>query len=267
MAKQGSKRSLKERRRRARFITVALSAALALSVVIFIAVVARIPETKIVRITVSDTTYVHQGALEQVALQLLSGTHFFLIPRTHTFFAPLSSIRKEIERSFPAVERVVVRRDTMRALTIEVTEKDPSFLWCRSEECFYMSSDGYIFAPVQGGSNDFVRYEGAITDNPTGVFFLDGSFQDLNTAVENIATIINDEARRVSVDMYDDVTVTFKSGAELIFVRTAQREVLLDAITSVFSVKRVHETRVLEYADFRFGNKIFVKFEGDDNGI
>lgn len=261
--------SLKERRRRARRISYVLGALLVGVVLMFIATLARIPETKITSISVSDTTYVHAGALEHVAQKNLAGSHFFLIPRTHTFFAPLSSIRREIENSFPAVKRAIVRRDGMRAITISVTEETPAFLWCRahegaSESCFYMSDRGYVFAPAPVAVPTFVRYAGGIVGDPIGSWFLEESFQDLHKVVEQIARVVDERVTFVSVDVHNDVTVTFASGASLMFVRTAHTETLLDAIASVFSVQRAHERRSLEYADFRFGNRVFVKFHGDE---
>jgi hypothetical protein len=49
-------------------------------------------------------------------------------------------------------------------------------------------------------------------------------------------------------------------GGTLKFVRTADRPVLLDNIASIFSARGLSASETLDYADFRFGDKVYVKF-------
>lgn len=269
MPRRAQKSSLKERRRRARRITALLSGALALAIIGFVATVLRIPETKIVSVSVSETVYVTEPAVQRLAFDFLAGSYALLVPRTHSFFAPLSSMRRGIEETFPSVRSVTIERDTLRALHIVVTEEVPAFLWCAPEGavyngCFFMNDAGYIFAAARADNERLVRYAGTILGNPVGVEFLAGEFPALNALVERIGQVVGGTVRAVSVDEHDDVRITFADGAELLFVRTAESDVLLDAILSVFSSQKMNTERRLEYADFRFGNKIFVKFHNEE---
>lgn len=262
MKKRVSKRSLKERRRRAFLLTSVLWVVFVLSALVFIAVVTRIPDTKIASVSVSGATYANPHAIKVLAEGMVEGTHLFLIPRSHIAFAPLGDIREEIEKTFPSARDVEIQRTSLRSLSIAVVEEEPAALWC-SETCFFMNADGYVFAETRL-ENDYVIYKGLLENRPVDQVYLDGAFPTLVDVVSDVSAVAGMTPSVVSVDSHGDVNLSFTNGVYVLFVLDDPRDALLEAVHSIFTSEKVLAGRRIEYADFRFGNKIFVKFEGEE---
>ncbi|PIR85105.1 hypothetical protein COU15_02520 [Candidatus Kaiserbacteria bacterium CG10_big_fil_rev_8_21_14_0_10_45_20] len=264
MPRRVSKPSLKERRRRARNVTVFLSCVLALSLILFIAVLARIPETRVVSVTSSAVTYASNTAIEGVVRDMLEGSHLFIIPRSHAFFIPTASIKDEIKKTFPSIQSISIKRNGLREVEVVLNEETPSYLWCASSEdspsCFFMNSDGYVFARAHTESTPFIRFTGNIEGDPIGQRYLSEDFQSLIKGVSGIEKIVGKTVTSVDMDEHNDIAVHFIDGSYIQFVRASSYDALLENISSVFSSKKVEREQALEYADFRFGNKIYVKF-------
>jgi len=216
--------------------------------------------------------------VKRAAEDLLAGDYVFLIPRANTFFYPHSRIVRDIKSLFKPVRDVRVHRSGFTALRIDITERVPAALWClpaeaglseSSKDCFLVDKSGFVFKIAEGiaSSSPFVRYEGRLAGAPDGSVlgntYLPDQFGAFRIFMDKLSLATSRTVNRVSVDEYDDVFVFFKESGEVRFTKEGMRESLLDNIASVFASDRFRSGDALEYADFRFGNKIYVKFEGE----
>lgn len=287
MPPKKKKRPLKERRRRARMLALFALAFTVLALLASAVIGLRRPEVTIASVEVFGTRIAREDLVHRQVTDLLHGSYLFLIPRANTFFYPHARIVKDIKSTFLPVKDVRVSRSGFTALSVRVEERAPAALWCRpaspsaptagpaaepeelaaatSARCFLMDEDGFVFAPAQGDTApaELPRFLGKLSADPLGETYLSGSLGTLRIFLDKLARAAKRTPGEVLVDEHDDVYVRFAEGGEVRFTRADQSDALLDNIASVFASSRFDAGDTLEYADFRFGSKIYVKFEGE----
>ncbi|MEK9176695.1 MAG: hypothetical protein AAB923_00190, partial [Patescibacteria group bacterium] len=111
-----------------------------------------------------------------------------------------------------------------------------------------------------------IRFYGALSGlpqeagGPIGNTYIPEDFAALKSFVEEVSSTARRTPSSVLVEESGDVSLTFLQGGVLRFVRSADRHALLENIASVFSARPIGADEALEYADFRFGDKVYVKF-------
>jgi hypothetical protein len=123
-----------------------------------------------------------------------------------------------------------------------------------------MDKEGFIFVEAPVDTTLYVRFSGLVAGDPIGSRYLDGDFDSFKSFIEEVSSTAHRTPQSVVVENNDDVSITFVQGGVLKFVRTDDSEATLDNIASVFSSRKLDTNERLEYADFRFGNKVYVKF-------
>ena len=265
---------LRDRRRRLMWVKVAAGASVVVISLALIFYAARRPEVTITAIHVSGTHLVQADEVKAIAEQGLQGSYAYLVPYGNSLVAPLSAVHDAIMRSFPPIKSVSISRSGLQALDIQVQERAPVALWClpaqaggtdatdTSKPCYLMDADGYVFAHA-AATDEYLRYFGPLSGNIIGSTYLDSGFASLDTLVTDIGKSIGHRPLSVTVDATsNDVSVAFADDGILQFVRTAERQATLDNIASVFASQSFRDNKQFEYADFRFGNKVYVKFKG-----
>lgn len=285
MPPKKKKRPLKERRRRARMLALFALAFAVLALLASAVIGLRRPEITIASVEVFGTAIAREDLVHRQVTDLLHGSYLFLIPRANTFFYPHARIVKDIKSTFLPVKDVRVSRSGFTALSVRVKEREAAALWCRpasnaqpadvateAEEaagaptrCFLMDEDGFVFAPAQGDTApaELLRFLGKLSADPLGETYLSGSLGTLRIFLDKLARAAKRTPGEVLVDEHDDVYVRFAESGEVRFTRADQSDALLDNIASVFASSRFAEDDELDYADFRFGSKIYVKFVGE----
>jgi len=267
MPKGKRKLTLKQRRERARTLIV-FGGVFAFAVLIGGGIFGlHRPEVTIASVEVEGAHYTREDLVQQFATSMLKGSYFFLIPRSSTFFYPRHAMIRDAQGLFPAVQSIEIRRDHFTSLHIRITERETSAWWCTSlsssTSCYLMDEHGFIFTKAEESRNDVLVYTGGVTAQPPATTFLNGGYASLSVFVADTAQATGRTPESVSVDEHEDVTIFFKEGGELRFSYQSAHDALLENIASVFASRRFHSDEILEYADFRFGNKIYVKFKGE----
>lgn len=265
------KRSLKERRRRKLVIIAVSVGVIVLALIVLLVMLLRLPEIRIGHVSVSGTQYSHESLVTQVVQRSLSRNYFFVVPRSNTFLYPKTEIRRELKKQFPAVRSVTFDRPTMQSLSVTVVERKPDALWCTSASsspCYLMDEDGFVFVRAPHEYPELIRYQGAL-DGEIPAVFLSGAYPELTRFIDDVGEVTKREVNRVVRDEHGDVFVFFKdAGGELRFAHSGANDLLLQNIASVFAAPRFHATSTpLEYADFRFGKKVYVRFLSEDSEL
>lgn len=262
------KLSLKERRQRRRVFLISSLAVVGLTLVVGALFGIQHSSVRIAEVAIVGVERAPHDLIQKSVSDTLVGSYFFIIPKNSIFFFPKSSIEKTLRNSFHVVNEVSVVRSRLNAIAVKVKERTPIALWCGSESveaenCFLMDSSGYVFMKAQNPPTDLIHFVGGGVSKPLGDIFLEGEFETLRAYVGNLKVATDRTPHIVSVDAYGDVRVIFAEGGELRFTSRNASSALLDNIASVFASRRFETEEVLEYADFRFGNKIYVKFVGE----
>jgi len=264
------KLSLKDRRRRLVWVKVAAGTAVVALSLVVVWYVARLPEITVAGVEVSGTNLVDASNVKDLVESKLAGSYLFLVPRTNSLVLPRGDLAAAVVQAYPEVDAVSVIRDGWQKVTVLVTEREPSALWCLSAteqeadagqlSCYLMDKNGFIFAPAKDSSKIFTRFFGVLSGEPIGQKYLPDDFASFKSFVEEISSTAHRTPQSVLVEQNDDASITFVQGGVLKFVRTADHESTLNNIASVFSSRRLDTKEKLDYADFRFGNKVYVKF-------
>ena len=259
---------LRDRRRKLLQIKIAAGTLVLLILLGGLFFVARLSEVTISKVEVTGTAVADASLIQRIVEEQLSGSYGFVIPKRNTLFVPSADIARAISGSFPIVKEAKVSHTGLTSISVAVSERTPVALWCSqgTEEvlgtCYSMDEAGLIYM-VAERSDAYVRYGGGIDAEPVGSVFLTGNFSKLHAFVDETAKTLSRTADSVFVEPNSDVTLTLVGGGDLKFVMTEDAAGTLENIASVFASQKLKGRIDFEYADFRFGNKVYVKFKGE----
>lgn len=257
--RSGKRKSLAARRRQLRFVIVGLFTALIVAGLSGAVYVLHLPQVTITSVGVTDGDYIDAAAVQSTAESLLAGSYGFVIPRAFTFLYPRTGIITSIHASFPSIKDVVVERRGLTALAVTVIERIPVARWCMSDQCYFMDDTGMVFAKADSVSG--LAYSGLIEGDPSGQTFLDGEFAMLADFMTALPRATGRTPISALVDASDDVYVTLQEGGVIKFNLSSDLANVLANVTTTFASKQFSSGQSFDYADFRFGNKVYVKWK------
>ncbi len=257
---------LKDRRRRFLYAKVGVLAFVLAAVITGLWVGARRPEVTISEIRVEGAGLVTESLVRDVIAHTLDGSYLYVIPYRNSVVVPESLVAEAVKQSFPQVESVDVARDGWQTLVVSITERKAVGVWCADTSnaeapCYFIDKTGFIFDTGSAGA--FITFSGKVEGGPVGVAFLGDRFGSLFSFITDVREATKRNPKSVTVDEFGDVEVTFDEGGSLKFALAASQKDTLDNIASVFASRRFLSGEKLDYADFRFGNKVYVKFLGE----
>ncbi|MEK7613788.1 MAG: hypothetical protein AAB439_02890 [Patescibacteria group bacterium] len=263
---QSKKHSLNARRTRRRTFLVGsvVVVGVLLSVGVFVGL--RREEVTLASVSVSETTYVRGDLIIEIVEESLRGSFAFIVPRANAFFYPHDAIQKELQTTFHSIKEVTFKREGLTALAVSIVERTPEARWCDDStpgtRCLFLDETGFAFA-LATSSESMRTYTGGGFAGTLGTTFLPEEYQRLKVFLDDLTTASGRTITEVAIDEYGDVFVRFKEGGEVRVTLSSINTPLLDTIASVFRSRRFSEGDEFLYADFRFGNKIYVKFVGE----
>ena len=225
----------------------------------------RVSDFAVQTVEIQGAGIVNAEAVQKLIEDKIQGTYGILIPRNNAFFIPSNDIQKSILSAFPEVKSISIKEKGFTSLSVSLTERVPVALWCAegdSADCYALDEDGFSFMKM-ASSDGYVRYYGKIDGEAIGGTFLSGDFKSLNDFVMQTVSEVNRAADSVTVAENNDVTLALVGGGELRFVRTENTTATLENIASVFASQSFKTKKDFEYADFRYGSKVYVKFKGE----
>lgn len=248
--------------------------------------VSHLPAITVAEVSVTGANLVSADAVQNIASAQLAGSYGFIVPHDNALVVPGAAIRSAIQKAFPPVASVSISEKGFKTLNIAITERQAAAVWCSGtpggeisqdagtstpvatepdssadSDCYSMDPSGFIFA-TSTGSDAVLKYYGALSAAPVGSTYLKGDFASLNKAIKDIGVSINQVPEEViaSADN-NDVSLAFASGGVLRFIRSSDPQPTLENIASVFASQGFKDHTNFEYVDFRFGDKVYVKFK------
>ena len=176
-------------------------------------------------------------------------------------------MQEKLLADFKEIKEVDVSFESLQSISISVEERKPHALYCGSEvstttDCYFLDEDGLMFtkAPDFSGSV-FLRYFGSEVD--IGEQFMEvADFKEINFFLTSLSEIGLNPVVFSILDK-DDFEIVLGSGGKILFGRKQNLSSIFENIQSVFGGEEFEKEslEVLDYADFRFGNKVYFKFK------
>ncbi|MCR4306421.1 MAG: hypothetical protein NUV42_00465 [Candidatus Yonathbacteria bacterium] len=201
----------------------------------------------------------------------IAGKYLGLFHKNNSFLYPQSAILERILSEQKRISDVNIYLDNLALLVVSVTERKPAYLWCgneyseeeNKEACFFMDSDGYIFAEAPYFSGDvFFEWYGPTEEkngNPIGDRFLPYiEFKKLVSFREAISAL-GLKTTHMTAKTDGDYALSLKDSGSILFNSDQEFDALLGNLDSAISALASYKN--LEYVDLRFGNKIFYRYK------
>lgn len=258
---RGTKGRLKERRRTYSYVKASVFVVLVFVLLGGIAYTARLPQYTVSDVRVEGASRVAAADIQNSATRFLAGSHAFIIPHAFWLAVPERRIVASVIADHPLIADARVSVQGTR-MVVTVTERSHYASWCDAT-CFDMDVTGYIFTPLPAATGR--TYRGSVahvsSTTPLGGVYLGGEFVALDAIITRIASTTKKDITAVDVDQNGDVFATFAAGGHVRFTQDSEPNALVSNIQSVFAAPEFAKGGALEYADFRFSGKAFVKYK------
>ncbi|MEO5646000.1 MAG: hypothetical protein ABIO57_02940 [Candidatus Paceibacterota bacterium] len=235
-----------------------------------IIVLIKLPRLQINNIEVVGANVADPGDVTEFVKMELQGKKLFFLPKTSIILVPEHKLEKDLKAQFSRFQTVRVSRKNFSTLTVTVSEYQGVYLWCSDEEnCYFMDQNGIAFAPapVFSGSAYIKIFGGTVQPLP---------FQALSTAQNDRVTLLLTKLPAIMIvptefhftsDHQLDVLFNHDGHqASIMFDPMADTQDALNVLftglrTNPLATKFHDSSKVLEYIDLRFSNRVVYKFQ------
>ena len=233
------------------------------------------------KITISDISVQGNSAISTleiitIANLELRGGYYYLFPKKNIFIFPNKKIEERIKDKWKRVDTVNIKRESLSAIKITVSEKTAKFLWCgdvlsidsEKNQCYFIDKTGYVFSSAPSFSpNVYIRFYGNIeASDPIGQEYLKVSdFEGLTSFIDGLLKADIKVSKLLS---FNDGEYAFylSSGPKILFNNRqdfrktlGNLETLLNSDEYKDDVKK--SATPIDYIDVRFGNKVLYRFK------
>lgn len=230
-------------------------------------------EFNISSITVDGNSAIAEKPIREFIEEKISGKYIFLFPKSNILLYPRSAVGAALLKEFAGIKEINISARDLQSISVIVEERKPFALWCgkesideeNAENCYFLDEDGFIFtkAPSFSG-NVYFRYFSILhTNEPLGQQFMDkDEFQRMTFFLSSIADIGLTPVGLYEVDDAD-YEMHLQGGSKILFGKDQNLSFVYDNIKSVVDSDEFEKSDLseLDYADFRFGNKVYFKFK------
>lgn len=166
-----SERARRRRRRalRVRFIFLGTILLCLFGLIVY---VFHIQAIRIERTYVLGNKLISEEEIRSLVRQDISGNYFHLFPKNNIAIFPRSVILKNLLSSYPELKKASVSIRDLQSITVTLTEREPSALFCSigegAESCYFADIEGFVFRQAEDYSNSsFIKFSGSTTPSQT----------------------------------------------------------------------------------------------------
>lgn len=276
----------KRKQRRVRLIRITIFSFLCVACIGLLIYLSRIPAVQITDVVVRGNNIVREKDIQASVRGILAEYYFWIIPKSNILLVPTKTITQRLQTEFPRFKDVTVERIGGHTLSILVSERASTYLWCdslptsnataapESEHCYYVDDTGYIFssAPYFSGTVYF-KFFGMLwaTDtNPVGQHVLDPQiFKQVIRFKENLETLAIEPKGFITYDtgLYGLLLspVLDDNVQKIVFSKDNDIDTIADNLLAALrgeplKSKFNSQFTNLEYIDLRYDKKVYYKF-------
>lgn len=239
-------------------------------------------------VSVLGAKIVNQGEIKDKTLEFLSSNTALFYAKGNIFLYSKKDISNFILESFPRIFEVKSVERKKQQITIEIEERDATYLWCGFEKptlenqfseknCFFVDQKGFVFDEAPFFTNGvYLIVYGGLDENldPIGqTIQTQNSMKDFDTLIKDIKNKIGFNAHSIVLDAEEkgqhyillDIFTTNGVFPKIIFNESEPFEEILNKLIPALGEKDFIDTfnqkkDKLEYIDTRFKNRIFYRF-------
>ncbi|MFZ3020356.1 MAG: hypothetical protein WA051_02490 [Minisyncoccia bacterium] len=230
--------------------------------------VARIPLLEIRTVNVEGTKTIESSAIVDFVNAKLSETYLKVFPRDTYITAGKGRLKEGLLNEYPAILDIKLSFHTPHILLIEITEREPSVLWCAGSDnknCYFADSQGFIYerAPEFSSPVYVVFRNGIKNENPMKQSISGKTvFERINVLEKNFS-VLGLKVKEISFQPNEVVNFYLNHGALYISLR-GDDKLTFDNLSSLLLNPKTDLRDGVggiknSYIDLRFGNKIFYK--------
>lgn len=271
---------LRRRRRKIFAIKIFGGFLLLIGFVFLLSWLSKMSAIQIVEIKVSGNSAVGENEIKKLIEEETSKKYFGLFSKNSRFLYPNDQIEEKILNDLKEIEKIEIKSRGLKALTVSVEERKPNSVWCADKDgnaenknsentnsCYFLDKEGMIFskAPDFSGGT-YVHYYGLIgTSTPIGkIYFSSVKFKEINSflnSLKGLGVIISE----FHAETENDYEIYLENGSRIIFDDKQPFEKTLANLESILGEIGIGKglstssSVKLDYADLRFGNKVFYK--------
>ncbi|MEA2097936.1 MAG: FtsQ-type POTRA domain-containing protein [Patescibacteria group bacterium] len=100
---------------------------------------------------ISGNKTISREGIEKIIENENSNKALVILSRKNFFLSDKDKLREKLLNEFPEIETIMIKKKFPNTLEIEITEKNPLILWCRTENCYYLDLKGIAFMTEDNG--------------------------------------------------------------------------------------------------------------------
>jgi len=218
---------------------------------------------------------VRTETIKNTASSFISGTKFFLLPKSNIIFLNKEKLTAQLLTSSNRLERVKVNKQFLsKSVEISVKERQADFLWCsQTESCFFMNKEGLVFEKSDLIGNVFesspvneaepankIVFRGRLDENPLMENFATPIEMQIFLSLVQVFENAGFKISSINIESSDRAVAKSKIG-DIIF-NPGETNLSLTAENALFlinEIKSKNPSARFQYIDARFGNKMFYK--------
>ena len=107
------------------------------------------------KININGNKTVTGKSIEKIIENENSNQALIIFSKNNFFLNDKDKLREELLNEFPEIETIIIKKKFPNILEIEITEKNPLILWCRTESCYYLDLKGTAFMTEENGMETY----------------------------------------------------------------------------------------------------------------
>ena len=107
------------------------------------------------KINISGNKSISRESIEKTIENESSNQALIIFSKNNFFLNDKDKLREELLNEFPEIETIIIKKKFPNILEIEITEKNPLILWCRTESCYYLDLKGTAFMTEENGMETY----------------------------------------------------------------------------------------------------------------
>ena len=251
-----------KRRKARRYVGIFLKISLPVAFFIGLVFLLRADFLQVKSFEVLSAETVQTESIKNAASDFISGTNFFLLPRSNILFLSKANLAAALLSKFGRLENVEVNKQFFsRSIKLSVSERKEDFLWCSDQgKCFFMTKDGFIFDLANEVGTDKIIFRGLLNGNPLMKNFSTPEKMQNYSGFIEILKNADFQISSINIESNDKATAKSNTG-DIIFSPDEEdlSTVAQNVILLINNIKSKTPSAQFSYVDARFGNKIFYK--------
>lgn len=258
---------LKERRKRARTVSIVVWSCAALLLCAAIVGFFYIPAFAIRDIQVEGVGSLSVESIQTRVQESLRGRRYLVFPKKNAFVYSDAAVASDLKTAFPKLDTIVVSLENFHSIKVVVTERKPYATFCGASPdvpqspCLFLDVSGVAYEPAPDFSdNAYVRWYGGGALVSGARYLAEEKFRSVSALVDAFHSV-KLEPMSAYVNEVEDVSVKDRSGLEVRFTLSRKPEEVLNLLRAAL-ISEVLVGKALssiEYIDLRFGNRLYYR--------